>query len=655
MIIKKTPIVLVFSFCLGLLEVSTFYILFFVNSPFVSKWNPINYINLVIISSIIWFLLNSLFVNIKLLLSDLNKTLNIIFNIVYFCFIVFLCFAIIASWVSYVTNGFFLTRNSITFAINNLPLLIQHFLQTSESIFFLSLLLSLVLSSLIILTLLLIIRMKEVLKTKYIMFIPVLLSIFILIHDHDFAKASGYNPLISILQKKNSNYNIDKQTMEKYLIIDNNIKKFDNNIKSPVIIIVIESMRNDLISMNPCPIPNIRKIYNNSFVFKKAYATSSFSDYSDLSIWYSRYPLRFDYFKKYRSNDPYRGLSIFEFFNNSGYSTAYISSQNEKWGSMINWLKDFGIDYFYHSEDHRGDTWYNKDDGLGLTKLILNKKVTAGKIEDSETLEIAKNWISSQNLETPFFLGMNLQNTHYNYVIPLNGKEPFQPASIDFPMVYSNWPKSKIENVKNRYLNAFYNLDIAVNDFIEFLKSENIWDKCYFGIIGDSGEAFYEHGYANHSGEMYDEIMNTFTLIKPPFQMEKKEIITPISHIDYFPSLLDLMEIEKPSSFQGISCFQQPKDYSIFFHNNSYQVQDGIVIWPWKLLIRKSPQKEFKLFNLVGDPNEKLNLVNNEKEVFRKLLEKANLVRSLQLEYYSKPEYHIQYPPPNINFNQTGK
>jgi arylsulfatase A-like enzyme len=332
----------------------------------------------------------------------------------------------------------------------------------------------------------------------------------------------------------------------------------------------------------------------------------------------------------------------------NNYKTGYISSQNEKWGDMINWLEEKGIDYFYHSENYDKKTWYNKDDKRGLGRLIKEKIATAGKIEDSETLRIAKNWITGLADSESFFLGMNLQNTHFNYLIPEGGEEPFQPSVIDFPMVYYDWPKDKAVHVRNRYYNAFYNLDKFINDFVDFLKREGIWNNCYFIIIGDSGEAFYEHGFANHSGTMYDEIIRTFTLIKPPKGIATAIIEKPISHIDLFPTLLDLMKLKIPDSFQGYSVFAEIESRHIFVHNNSFVWQDGIVEWPWKLLKTYHPFNERIMFNLENDPEEinEVSSVHNDKA--DELESMIDFWHSAQLEYYQKPEYYIKYNPPKI-------
>ena len=84
---------------------------------------------------------------------------------------------------------------------------------------------------------------------------------------------------------------------------------------------------------------------------------------------------------------------------------------------------------------------------------------TAGKIEDSETLEVAKKWIDSQSDPKRIFLAMNLQNTHFSYVIPPGGVEPYQPGELDFPAIYYYWDEAHVEKVRNRYLNAVHNLD----------------------------------------------------------------------------------------------------------------------------------------------------------------------------------------------------
>jgi len=267
----------------------------------------------------------------------------------------------------------------------------------------------------IVFSLNLIINKREKFRFKRIL-VAAYCGLIIILTLNFHIEKKNFHPFLSLLASGNIHESVDEQTMLKFVTLKDDPKNISVDIHNakPVIVIMIESMRKDLVDMQPCPIPFMKQLADSSLFFDKSYITSSHSNYSDLSIWYSRYPLRANYREPYSEESVSRGLSIFEYFNNIGYKTGYISSQNEKWGDMINWLKGKGIDYFYHSENYDKETWFNEDDKGGLSQLIKNKKATAGKIEDSETIKIAEKWLSGIDHDIPFFLGMNLQNTHFD-------------------------------------------------------------------------------------------------------------------------------------------------------------------------------------------------------------------------------------------------
>lgn len=415
--------------------------------------------------------------------------------------------------------------------------------------------------------------------------------------------------------------------------------------RTPVIVLMIESLRSDLVSLEPCPIPFLASLASRSLWFERAYVTASHSDYEDLSVWYSRYPLRSIRKNQYLSNDPARGTSTFEVFKRLGYRTAYITSQNERWGDMINWLKVPEVDHFFHSEDYEGSTWENPHDRAGLLGLIRKRVATAGKVEDTETLRIATEWIASVPHEEPFFLGMNLQNTHFNYVIPPGGPEPFQPATIDFPTPFYSWRKDKATVVRNRYYNAALNIDRAVQGFVEFLQKRGIWDRSLFVVIGDSGEAFYEHGFGNHSGPMYDEVARTLLVVKPPQGGPTGKVSHPVSHVDLFPTVFDLLGLRVHPSFQGVSALETTRS-RVYLHANAFVAQDGVVAWPWKLLVTYWPRENVELLNLANDPAELENQAERDPKVVERLLTDLRRFRSLQLAYYGDATYLTSHHPP---------
>ncbi len=639
-----------FILVISLLESGIVFWLVNFSHPKLFNFNMVELLHLIIASFLIWSIIITL---IEYFIYLTNKIYNIFLKCILHFFILTLIFIIVSidlvSWRFYSLNEFFLSLELIKLTMYDFSQFLFGIMQTGFTI--LMSYLTLTFGSAIFIFWFLQrkqIKKRSNLKTYYLVLI--LINFVIILSFMISAKITKIHPISSLFTTSINNNPLNYKITDSLLVKRNtNPESPENFPDSPIIILFIESMRHDLIDIDPCPIPFIKSLGNQSYLFSRSYAASSHSDYADLALWYSKYPLRSFKRTKYMKNSLLRSTSIFQVFKNLNYETAYISSHNEKWGNMINWLDVPEMDFFFHSEDYNESTWYNKDDKGGLASLIKKKIATAGKVEDSETLKIAKDWISGLSDSTSFFLGMNLQNTHFNYLIPEGGEEPFQPSIIDFPMIYYNWSEKKVEHVKNRYNNAFYNLDILIKNFVDFLKMEGLWDNCYFIIIGDNGEAFYEHGFGNHSGPMYDEAVRTFTLIKPPKGFITYPVGNPISHIDILPGVLDLMNIPIPNSFQGFSPFKTNLKRKVYLHANAIVHQDGIIEWPWKLLVNYQPVKEAELYNLEIDPFEKRNLYNSYEKKANELFDKLMNWRNTQLIYYKNPEYYLIYEPPQIN------
>ncbi|MCR4288809.1 MAG: sulfatase-like hydrolase/transferase, partial [Candidatus Scalindua sp.] len=456
--------------------------------------------------------------------------------------------------------------------------------------------------------------------------------------------------------QKNGIITMASSSLTKYKIIDvvgdyslipkqRKINYKGHSIEVPIIVICIESMRHDLAKYEPSPVPFLASLIPQSIFFERAYAVSSHSIYADVNFWHSQFPLRSPKFYRFKHNSPHRGKSVFEVFKALEYQTAYITSQNETWGGMINWMKNPGVDFFYHAPDHQGKTYLDeKDDGFA----VFAKKIqTIGSIPDTETLGVARQWIANLRDKKQFFLGMNLQNTHYSYYLSEEAEMPFQPMK-EFEGMFGAWPRKNLEIVRNRYLNAFYNVDKLIENFVLFLKEERIWDDCLFMVVGDNGEAFYEHGYPNHAGPMHDEVARTFALIKPPRKSNIKPatISFPVSHIDLTSGILDMLNISQPYSFQGISPFSKARKY-VYLYCDAMKRQDGIIRWPWKLL-RSYPGEELELYNLDTDPLEKINHALENKDIVSELIKRFDKWKNAQLSYYTQPEVYSSYYPPQF-------
>ena len=100
---------------------------------------------------------------------------------------------------------------------------------------------------------------------------------------------------------------------------------------------------------------------------------------------------------------------------------------------------------------------------------------------------------------------MNLQNSHVPYPVPDDFKRKFSPKKIDFQLRFGDFPRDKIEIVKGMYSDALRYVDFQFGRLIKHLEEKRLMERTIIVVTGDTGQAFYEHGYAHHAGPIFDE------------------------------------------------------------------------------------------------------------------------------------------------------
>jgi arylsulfatase A-like enzyme len=426
------------------------------------------------------------------------------------------------------------------------------------------------------------------------------------------------------------------------------------NDESSIVFVAIESLRHDVIHMRRQGreiMPTLNGLANRGLQLTRAYAQSTHSDYSDPSVYSSLYPLRSRRHHYYSASEPWPKTFIYDVLKQAGYSTAIFSSQNEAWGGMDLFLKSRGLDLFRDAQNSGLPTHISRYD-TGAFQGVSSGMLTCGSLDDAHTTDAAIAWIKEQASHgKPFFLGMNLQSSHFPYELPPDGAHPFEPCAINFDASFVSYPIEKVEVVKNAYLNSLHYCDQQLARLTTALREIGRWDNTILVVYGDNGEAFHENGLVTHAQAPFEPGIHVAAVIHAPKQLSPGTESYPVELIDLAPTVLGISGHEAHPNFQGINALSPERpaveQRLLFFHvENPIARADAVLLaGRWKLQHDRMSGRE-SLFDLDSDPGERRNLIGVEIDRAGLLHLLLNTWRMRQLSYYHFPSYYENFYPP---------
>lgn len=276
-------------------------------------------------------------------------------------------------------------------------------------------------------------------------------------------------------------------------------------------------------------------------------------------------------------------------------------------------------------------------DGIYENRMYSNALV----MPFTEDLSLFKDiWFTDKALEfirrdhaKPFALFVCLWAPHPPLVVPPSYRALFMPDDITLPETIA---KPADREPANRRLGAARQLgtiapssawketwaahyaltrlcDDQLNRLVAELKQQALFDDTLLVCTADHGEQLGEHAMYQKM-EMYESAVRVpavihFTDATPSVQN------TPISHLDFVPTILDLLNIPSQTEFEG-SCLSQtvkqgtpPLQKPVFaVYNGNHAIGDirrMIVHEGWKYVW---DGQEAELFHLDKDPSESINL-----------------------------------------------
>jgi arylsulfatase A-like enzyme len=344
------------------------------------------------------------------------------------------------------------------------------------------------------------------------------------------------------------------------------------------------------------------------------------------------------YFTRHYANFP---LSINAFYN--AFCSAYALPDGA-WISLA--LPDFSVPCLSEilaAEGYRSIALHSGYLGYAKQKRFMQKRKFA-EMHDAETLkkppyaEGMGPWgaaderamisplkaFASTKAESPFLAVLFAFAPHHPYNAP-DGITPFITSDPELK-------KSQI-----RYFNSLHFADMAFGEIMSALKEQGILKNSILIVVGDHGEAFYEHaGNYNHPFFLYEENIHVPLMISiDGAPAQKIDRVT--SHVDILPTVLDLLKLNHRVSpmHNGKSMLRAGRQSVAHLQAYWQDEYSGIVDGRYKY-IRKGTGGE-ELFDLLEDAKESQNIAAVKPAV-------AELYRSFTAKAFAqKKAYYKKY------------
>jgi arylsulfatase A-like enzyme len=411
--------------------------------------------------------------------------------------------------------------------------------------------------------------------------------------------------------------------------------------------------------------PNLNKLASESVVFERSYVTHPVCTPSRSSLMTGTWPHVNGCTRNSVPLDR-RFLVFPELMKDRDYRAAYIG----KWHLGEEGPVGRGFDEWISTDDH-GD----------YTNFLISKGITADR-QNGRFSEVAISNLPielsrpkflerhackfiEKNCEDPFILVVGFVEPHSPYNGPLNDENPLDDIELDatatlaesedIPLRYRlmrEWQQAEAvrdrerlptqlffgvtpeeyRSIKQRYLGLVTLVDQSIGAVLACIERCGLTNHTIVVHTSDHGDSLGAHHLFGKE-TMFEEAARVPLLIRLPGQTRAKTIQQPVSHIDFVPTLLDLLNQPTHPQCPGKSLLPLINEEAVTSRNvflewapNRTKVKKGsrlarrrlvkraveestrAIVTPdgWKLCLRDKDLNE--LYNLKDDPFETRNL-----------------------------------------------
>ncbi len=407
--------------------------------------------------------------------------------------------------------------------------------------------------------------------------------------------------------------------------------------------------------------PRIDRFAKKSIVFEDAFSHASWTLPVAISIFTSQYPfthgiMNRNEFKPLSSWVP----TLVDILKSNGYATAAFVGDRD-------YAAGFGlVSRFDEVYDHVND------------KALIDWK-RYGVLES--TVPDAITWLR-KNRSKRFFIFLQGYDTHCPFAIPEENAmfNPGYDGDIDFTKCYWTFRRTKpirvtpesgepdevyilktkprageeLEEIFDsedvRHMIALYDGEIQRADrlvgvFLDELRRLGLDQNTIVVFLSEHGDMFGKHGRFMRGGPLrgtfYDDVLHVPLIVYHP-KLTARRVRGLAQLVDIAPTILDILNLEVPSTFQGTSLrplildnvlvneyvfsgsAYTPRKNNPFFRYSSIIMSIRTLKWKMiheRLFYGDSPEDHLELFDFETDPEELINVRRKNPKIQQRLTE----------------------------------
>ncbi len=450
-------------------------------------------------------------------------------------------------------------------------------------------------------------------------------------------------------------------------------KRINNGLNRPnIIFILTDDQRHDAIGFvgnEFVHTPEMDDLARSGTYFNKAIVTTPICAASRASIFTGLYERAHNYnFQTGNIREEYMTMSYPVLLKKSGYRTGFFGKYGVKYGRLEKQFDEYeSYDRNNRFRDRRGYYYKTLDkDTVHLTRYTGQKALDF----------IDKN----ANKKKPFCLSLSFSAPHahdgaveqyfwqkttdqllQNTVIPgpkLAEDKYFksQPQAVreGFNRLRWTWrydTPEKYQHSLKGYYRMISGIDLEIRKIREKLKQKGIEGNTVIILMGDNGYFLGERQFAG-KWLMYDNSIRVPLIVYDPRRSQKNQVDEMVLNIDVPSTIVDLAEVDLPLSWQGKSLMpivnQEvntiERDTVLIEHLWDFEhipPSEGVRTKEWKYFRYVNDKTLEELYHLKNDPQEKNNLIGDEKytAVVKALKEKLEeLIKRNSNSYRIPPE-----------------